>query len=49
MLLYKSRLRLFPRKLKSRWSRLFIVNKVFANGAVEIQDLGDLHILTINE
>ena len=36
MLLYNSRLRLFPGKLKSRWSGPFVVNQVFPHGAVEI-------------
>ncbi|XP_022851119.1 uncharacterized protein LOC111372922 [Olea europaea var. sylvestris] len=36
VLLYNSRLRLFPRKLKSRWSGPFTVVKVFPHGAVEI-------------
>lgn len=49
VLLYDSRLRLFPRKLKSRWSEPFIVNKVFANGAVEVQDPIDLHIFIVND
>nr|XP_009599129.1 uncharacterized protein LOC104094842 [Nicotiana tomentosiformis] len=36
MLLYNSRLRLFPGKLKSRWSGPFRVMQVFSSGAVEI-------------
>ncbi|XP_070013055.1 uncharacterized protein [Nicotiana sylvestris] len=36
VLLYNSRLRLFPGKLKSRWSNPFRVVKVFPSGAVEI-------------
>ena len=36
VLLYNSRLRLFPGKLKSRWSGPFIVTKVFPHGAVEV-------------
>ncbi|WCJ22553.1 Gag-Pol polyprotein [Euphorbia peplus] len=36
VLLYNSRLRLFPGKLKSRWSGPFQVSKVFPYGAVEI-------------
>ncbi|XP_074352727.1 uncharacterized protein LOC141691874 [Apium graveolens] len=38
VLLFNSRLRLFPGKLKSRWSGLFIVKTVFPHGAVEIFD-----------
>ena len=36
VLLYNSRLRLFPSKLKSRWSGPFTVNQVFPYGTVEI-------------
>ena len=36
VLLFNSRLRLFPGKLKSRWSGPFIVKTVFPHGAVEI-------------
>src|SRR5436190_11593743 len=38
VLLYNSRLRLFPRKLKSRWTGPFIINRVFENGAIELLD-----------
>ncbi|XP_024027705.1 uncharacterized protein LOC112093457 [Morus notabilis] len=37
VLLFNSRLKLFPGKLKSRWSGPFTVTKVFPFGAVEIQ------------
>ena len=36
VLLYNSRLRLFPRKLKSRWSRPFEITQVFPYGVVEV-------------
>ena len=36
VLLFNSRLRLFPGKLKSRWSGPFIVRKVHHFGAIEI-------------
>ncbi|KAL5560543.1 hypothetical protein UlMin_036754 [Ulmus minor] len=36
VLLYNSRLRLFPGKLRSRWSGPFLVTKVFPYGSVEI-------------
>ncbi|XP_021835177.1 uncharacterized protein [Spinacia oleracea] len=36
VLLYNSRLKLFPGKLKSRWSGPFVVLKVFPHGAIEI-------------
>ena len=38
VLLYNSRLHLFPGKLKSRWTGPFIVKTVFSHGAVEIND-----------
>ncbi|XP_016461105.2 uncharacterized protein LOC107784481 [Nicotiana tabacum] len=37
VLLYNSRLRLFPGKLKSRWSGPFRVVQMIASGAVEIE------------
>ena len=36
VLLFSSRFKLFPSKLKSRWSGPFTVTKVFGNGAFEI-------------
>ncbi|GKE69896.1 reverse transcriptase domain-containing protein, partial [Tanacetum coccineum] len=38
VLLYNSRLKLYPRKLKSKWSGPNIVKRVYPNGAVEIID-----------
>ena len=38
VLLYYSRLRLFPGKLKSRWSGPFKIKQVFSFGAVELWD-----------
>ena len=35
---YDSRLHLFPGKLRSRWTELFVVRVVFSRGAVEIED-----------
>ncbi|KAK1411652.1 hypothetical protein QVD17_38209 [Tagetes erecta] len=37
VLLYNSRLKLFPGKLKSRWSGPHIVKEVFLNGTVEVE------------
>ncbi|KAK8536034.1 hypothetical protein V6N12_012696 [Hibiscus sabdariffa] len=37
VLLYNSRLRLFPGKLKSRWSGPFIVQKIYSHGAVDLR------------
>lgn len=39
VLLYHSRLRSFPGKLRSRWIGPFVVTNVFPHGAVEIQSL----------
>ena len=47
VLLFNSRLRLFPGKLKSRWSGPFLVTKTFPNGAVEIQE-GNGHPFVVN-
>ena len=37
VLLFNSRLKLFPGKLKSRWSGPFVVRTVFPHGAVELE------------
>ena len=39
VLLFNSRLKLFPGKLKSRWSGPFRVVEVFPHGAVEVEDI----------
>lgn len=38
VLLYNSRLKLFPGKLRSRWSSPFIVTQVFPSGIVEVSN-----------
>jgi hypothetical protein len=38
VLLYNSRLHLFPDKLKSRWTDPFIIRTVFFHRAIEIED-----------
>ncbi|XP_028206302.1 uncharacterized protein LOC114389760 [Glycine soja] len=38
VLLFNSRLRLFPGKLKSKWLGPFIINEVRPHGAVELGD-----------
>ncbi|XP_076950377.1 uncharacterized protein LOC143623327 [Bidens hawaiensis] len=40
VLWHNSQLRLFPGKLRSRWSGPFIITKVFPDGTVEIKDKG---------
>ena len=47
VLLFNSRLKLFPGKLKSRWSGPFNVTKVFPYGALEIQQ-GDSSPFKVN-
>ena len=48
VLLYNSRLHLFPKKLNSRWIGPFVVKTVFSHGAVEISDTKNENDLTIN-
>ncbi|XP_038717240.1 uncharacterized protein LOC120010521 [Tripterygium wilfordii] len=47
VLLYNSRLTLFPGKLKSRWTGPFRVHKVFPHGAVEIENLSNGSIFKV--
>ena len=39
VLLYNSRLHMFPEKLRSRWNGTFVVKVVYPYGAVEIENL----------
>ncbi|OIT22437.1 hypothetical protein A4A49_58364, partial [Nicotiana attenuata] len=48
VLLYNSRLRLFPGKLKSRWSGPFRVVEVFPSRAVEIATENDSRTFRVN-
>ncbi|GMP95942.1 hypothetical protein CsSME_00044802 [Camellia sinensis var. sinensis] len=48
ILLYHSRLRLFPGKLRSRWIGPFVVTNVFSHGAVEIQSLATSKVFKVN-
>ena len=48
VLLYNTRLHLFPGKLRSRWSGPFIVKQVFPYGAVEIQNPKDSSTFKVN-
>ena len=41
VLLFNSRLKLFPGKLRSRWSGPFVITQVFPYGAIEIQGATD--------
>jgi len=48
VLLYNSRLLLFPGKLKSWWTGPFIVHTVFTHGAIEIEDLKNRDTFKVN-
>ncbi|GJX60009.1 uncharacterized protein Tco_0291399 [Tanacetum coccineum] len=48
VLLFHSRLKLFPGKLHSRWVRSFVVTNVFPHGAVEIKSLSTGKIFKVN-
>ncbi|XP_021722788.1 uncharacterized protein LOC110690271 [Chenopodium quinoa] len=48
VLLYQSRLRLFPGKLRSRWEGPFQVVNVYPHGAVEIQSLETDKVFKVN-
>lgn len=39
VLLYNLRLKLFSGKLRSKFSGLFVVSKVYPSGAIELEDL----------
>ncbi|CAN6581623.1 unnamed protein product [Malus baccata var. baccata] len=48
VLLFNSRLRLFPGKLRSKWIGPFIITNVFVHGAVQIQSLKTGHEFKVN-
>jgi len=48
VLLYHSCLKLFPRKLHSRWIGSFVVSNIFPYGAVEITSLATNKVLKVN-
>jgi len=45
---YHSRLKVFPRKLRSYWIGTFVVSNVFSYGAVEITSLEINKVLRVN-
>ena len=49
VLLYDSKLHLFPRKLKSRWTGPFIVQQAYPNGSVDLRDPNDDRVFKVNE
>lgn len=48
VLLFNSRLKLFPEKLKSKWNGPFEVVQVFPHGAIEIKNLKDQTTFKVN-
>ena len=48
MLLYDSKLHLFPGKLKSRWTGPFIIHQVHPNGSVDLLNSKDNKIFKVN-
>ena len=48
VLLYDSRLRLFPKKLRSKWIGPFIVKHVYSHGAVDIENPQNGNIFKVN-
>ncbi|XP_073120873.1 uncharacterized protein [Henckelia pumila] len=48
VLLYHSRLRLFPCKLRSRWIGPFVITNVFPHGALEIKSLDTAKTFKVN-
>ena len=48
VLLFESRLRLFPGKLKSRWTGPYRVVQVFVHGAIEIESLKKGEMFKVN-
>ena len=48
MLLYDSKLHLFPSKLKSRWTRPFTIKEVYLNGSVDLFNSKDNRVLKVN-
>ena len=48
VLLYDSKLHLFPGKLKSRWTGPFIVQQAYPNGSVDLRDPNDDRVFKVN-
>ena len=48
VLLYNSRLHLFPRKLRLRWIGPYIVKQLFRHGAVEIKNPSNSNVFKVN-
>ena len=48
VLLYDSKLHLFPGKLKSRWMGPFIVQQAYPNGSVDLLNPNDNRVIKVN-
>ena len=48
MLLYDSKLDLFPGKLKSRWIGPFIIHQAYPNGSIELFNPKDNRVFKVN-
>ena len=48
VLLYNSRLHLFPGKLKSKWAGPFVVKDVSSHGAVEVENVHTRNVFKVN-
>ena len=48
MLLYDSKLDLFPGKLKSRWIGPFIIHQAYPNGSIELLNPKDNRVFKVN-
>ena len=48
VLLYDSKLHLFPSKLKSRWTGLFIIHQAYLNGFVDLINPKDKRVFKVN-
>ena len=48
VLLYDSKLHLFPGKLKSRWTSPFIIHQVHPNGSVDLLNSKDNRVFKVN-
>ncbi|CAL0315573.1 unnamed protein product [Lupinus luteus] len=48
VLLFNSRMKLFPGKLKSKWSGPFLIKEIKSHGAIELQDPASQRSWTVN-
>ena len=48
MLLYDSKLHLFPGKLKSRWTGPFTIQEVYLNGSADLLNSKDDRLFKVN-